>query len=199
MSQSCGSRFRASRGPGRGRGVSQARAVGDRGPSFETPPSPSHCPCSGQDGVLGLTSLAWECRPPHQGARPPVTALQPRAPAGVGGEGDWPARPLGCGARGGSLHWSLTTCPEGLPVMGLLAGPRGEQPHGPGPPPTWLSGVSCGSPLAVADRTPGMQGRGSARLTGTMVHVPQGGPPLGCHAAPRPTQGGEDEGRASPG
>lgn len=199
MSQSCGSRFRASRGPGRGRGVSQARAVGDRGPSFETPPSPSHCPCSGQDGVLGLTSLAWECRPPHQGARPPVTALQPRAPAGVGGEGDWPARPLGCGARGGSLHWSLTTCPEGLPVMGLLAGLRGEQPHGPGPPPTWLSGVSCGSPLAVADRTPGMQGRGSARLTGTMVHVPQGGPPLGCHAAPRPTQGGEDEGRASPG
>lgn len=199
MSQSCGSRFRASRGPGRGRGVSQARAVGDRGPSFETPPSPSHCPCSGLDGVLGLTSLAWECRPPHQGARPPVTALQPRAPAGVGGEGDWPARPLGCGARGGSLHWSLTTCPEGLPVMGLLAGPRGKQPHGPGPPPTWLSGVSCGSPLAVADRTPGMQGRGSARLTGTMVHVPQGGPPLGCHAAPRPTQGGEDEGRASPG
>lgn len=83
--------------------------------------------------------------------------------------------------------------------MGLLAGPRGEQPHGPGPPPTWLSGVSCGSPLAVADRTPGMQGRGSARLTGTMVHVPQGGPPLGCHAAPRLTQGGEDEGRASPG
>lgn len=103
MSQSCGSRFRASRGPGRGRGVSQARAVGDRGPSFETPPSPSHCPCSGQHGVLGLTSLAWECRPPHQGARPPVTALQPRAPAGVGGEGDWPARPLGCGARGGGV------------------------------------------------------------------------------------------------
>lgn len=105
----------------------------------------------------------------------------------------------GLWGTGGSLHWSLTTCPEGLPVMGLLAGPRGKQPHGPGPPPTWLSGVSCGSPLAVADRTPGMQGRGSARLTGTMVHVPQGGPPLGCHAAPRPTQGGEDEGRASPG
>lgn len=42
-----------------------------------------------------------------------------------------------------------------------------------------------------------MQGRGSARLTGTMVHVPQGGPPLGCHAAPRPTQGGEDEGRGT--
>lgn len=186
MSQSCGSRFRASRGPGRGRGVSQARAVGDRGPSFETPPSPSHCPCSGQDGVLGLTSLAWECRPPHQGARPPVTALQPRAPAGVGGEGDWPARPLGCGARwgGGSLRWSLTTCPEGLPVMGLLAGPRGEQPHGPGPPPTWLSGVSCGSPLAVADRTPGMQGRGSARLTVPWYMCPRAARPWGVTLPP---------------
>lgn len=41
-----------------------------------------------------------------------------------------------------------------------------------------------------------MQGRGSARLTGTMVHVPQGGPLLGCHAAPaRPREVRTRDGR----
>lgn len=59
------------------------------------------------------------------------------------GRGDWPAW------RGGPST-GLTTCPEGLPMMGSLAGSRGEQSS----PITRLSGVSCGCPLA--DRTPGL-------------------------------------------
>lgn len=37
---------------------------------------------------------------------------------------------------------------------------------------------------------------GSAKLTGTMVHVPQGGPPQGCHAATPPGRWGWGTGKS---